>query len=593
MSAPQPTSTSGDRSPVDKLAASALRLLSDTVLRPLAGAAAAGSSSSSQPERALVLAVVTGAVPFMASLLWYYSRTVIEIRDPERSMWIQTWMDRECSASIRRLRRLVLVGSRSQMSDRQRQKLAVRGVVSVAQEEKEDSEGGRFSPPKLSFEPPSGTSCWAWHGWWPVSVRASAVTASNPFEPPFRSPQKPSYFLTVWFAPRGIAVARALLLEGRELCLARRAKRTEIWIAQIVAFGMGGGRNAFSVVSRPSRPLSTVIIGGDTKRILREDAIRFLNAERWYVEKGIPYRRGFLLYGPPGCGKTSLVTALAGDLRLPIVLINLGTKDMTDSCLIKFLSEIPRDSIVLLEDIDRAIRVNRSGGDGGATAAATEPTDAEKSDAMAAALLGKAGAGVRVGAAAGTVTANTTRAELMAKAMGTRSNRKGIGPGAPSQAGVTMSGLLNAIDGVGAQEGRILIMTTNTIENLDEALIRPGRVDAKFYIGKASKAAAGQLFDQFFRSRGGGENRESGPPSGNDGADDTRARDTALDPETSASPRGNADPGLDSARAEFLERVRDGVHSFAELQGVLMKARDDPAGVGAAMTEFLESPSSS
>ena len=40
--------------------------------------------------------------------------------------------------------------------------------------------------------------------------------------------------------------------------------------------------------------------------------------------------------------------------------------------------------------------------------------------------------------------------------------------------GVTFSGLLNAIDGVASQEGRIFIMTTNHIEKLDPALIRPG-----------------------------------------------------------------------------------------------------------------------
>ena len=42
---------------------------------------------------------------------------------------------------------------------------------------------------------------------------------------------------------------------------------------------------------------------------------------------------------------------------------------------------------------------------------------------------------------------------------------------------LTFSGLLNAIDGVTSTEGRIVFMTTNYVDRLDPALIRPGRVD--------------------------------------------------------------------------------------------------------------------
>ena len=49
---------------------------------------------------------------------------------------------------------------------------------------------------------------------------------------------------------------------------------------------------------------------------------------------------------------------------------------------------------------------------------------------------------------------------------------------------VTFSGLLNCLDGVASTEARILFMTTNYLERLDPALIRPGRVDVKEYIGK-------------------------------------------------------------------------------------------------------------
>lgn len=53
--------------------------------------------------------------------------------------------------------------------------------------------------------------------------------------------------------------------------------------------------------------------------------------------------------------------------------------------------------------------------------------------------------------------------------------------------GVTLSGLLHVVDGVSSQEGRLLIMTTNHIEHLDEALIRPGRADKRVHFKLADK----------------------------------------------------------------------------------------------------------
>jgi len=63
---------------------------------------------------------------------------------------------------------------------------------------------------------------------------------------------------------------------------------------------------------------------------------------------------------------------------------------------------------------------------------------------------------------------------------------------------LTMSGVLNALDGVAAQEGRLVFMTTNHVERLDAALIRPGRCDVKVEIGLISKQQGYELFKKFF-----------------------------------------------------------------------------------------------
>lgn len=63
---------------------------------------------------------------------------------------------------------------------------------------------------------------------------------------------------------------------------------------------------------------------------------------------------------------------------------------------------------------------------------------------------------------------------------------------------VTLSGLLNALDGVASSEGRIVFMTTNYLDRLDAALIRPGRVDLKEYIGYCTRFQLEQMYRRFY-----------------------------------------------------------------------------------------------
>ena len=60
-----------------------------------------------------------------------------------------------------------------------------------------------------------------------------------------------------------------------------------------------------------------------------------------YLDRGIPYRRGYLLHGPPGSGKTSFIVALAGQLGYNICVLNLAERGLTDDRLALALSCIP------------------------------------------------------------------------------------------------------------------------------------------------------------------------------------------------------------------------------------------------------------
>ena len=196
------------------------------------------------------------------------------------------------------------------------------------------------------------------------------------------------------------------------------------------------------------RPVETVVLDHDLSKDLVEDARKFLASSKWYTDLGIPYRRGYLLYGPPGCGKTSFCQVLAGALRLDVCILSLSNKGMDDNGLTALLRDAPRRSIVILEDVD-AVFANR---------------ELQKS--------------------------------------------------AGDASGITFSGLLNAIDGVASQEGRLFMMTTNHIEKLDPALIRPGRCDVKVMICNASRDQMAAMFLRFFPGRDADARRFAGrlPP---------------------------------------------------------------------------------
>lgn len=69
---------------------------------------------------------------------------------------------------------------------------------------------------------------------------------------------------------------------------------------------------------------------------------------------------------------------------------------------------------------------------------------------------------------------------------------------ASDKLGVTLSGLLDAVDGFRAPENVLFIMTTNKIETLDDALLRPNRIDYRLYLGKAAEAQKVELYRRFF-----------------------------------------------------------------------------------------------
>lgn len=211
------------------------------------------------------------------------------------------------------------------------------------------------------------------------------------------------------------------------------------------------GDQFFELVQhRNKRDLSTIFIPPEQLERITADMERFEANSQWYRDRGIPYRRGYLLEGPPGTGKSSLIFALAGHFNRPVYVINPATI-MNDNMLQKAFNAVPRNGLLLIEDID--------------TIQITEKRDDE-------AVEEAAPSGITI------------------PGFGALPAKKG--------SGITLSGMLNAIDGVMAREGRVLFITSNHANKLDDALIRPGRIDMREHLGLMELPEAMAMFKNFW-----------------------------------------------------------------------------------------------
>jgi len=194
----------------------------------------------------------------------------------------------------------------------------------------------------------------------------------------------------------------------------------------------------------PKRNIDTIIIEKDKINNITNCIDSFIKNEKFYLERGIPYQLGILLYGPPGTGKTSLIKAIASKYDKSLSIIS--TKDL--SYLQNSLTSMKKNSILVIEDIDSSLSV----------------LSREKNNKVKA------------------VGENEKEEENALKDL-----FKG-----------SLSDILNSLDGIISCHGRILIMTTNHIEKIDQAILRPGRVDLKIELGYINDETFKQFIKIFF-----------------------------------------------------------------------------------------------
>lgn len=252
---------------------------------------------------------------------------------------------------------------------------------------------------------------------------------------------------------RGAAPIQNLLKEIRGFSKPRQRDTTTmyrpIWTYNKAQWNRG--------TTRPVRTIHSVAMEAAIKDPLVDEITKYLSPEReaWYAARGIPYRKGLLLYGPPGTGKTSFSIALAGHFKLDVYVLSLSDSKTNDASLETLFDKMPRRCVVLIEDVDCA----------GLRRGEKESQDESEKKKRT---------------QAGAFSAISQHSHSL-----------------------TLSGLLNVLDGPCSKEGRILLMTSNNPDSLDAALVRQGRCDHKVLFGYAGREVCEKLFMHIYTKTAG------------------------------------------------------------------------------------------
>lgn len=384
---------------------------------------------------------------------------------------------------------------------------------------------------------------------------------------------------------------------GRELLAQKRKKFLQIITVYNYKkdnYGLGWNHGYDTDKKQPGRSIQSVIlpiatpvsgknngkcsnVAGkeiDQAEALLEDAREFLESERWYTERGIPYRRGYLLHGIPGGGKSSLVSAVASELKLPIYILQLSNELLTDDALARLFQTMTLNpSIVLLEDIDAASDLVGAR-DGNLmenqlfnkdlkndmvnpTEGIIEKNENDKPPKHAAVEEGERDQNMN--------SADRTNI-MMLKFMQQQQEvtKKKMEDERKQSRKLTLSGLLNALDGPSATTGRLLFMTTNHRNKLDPALIRSGRIDYEIEFKPVTSVQVERLFQRFYVS----------------------FREDEIGPKT-------LDPSIQLHARKFASELeQSGLShlSAADIQGHLMKYKGNPRAAVENLHEDLVRP---